>query len=390
MVKIFYWILFSLIFYVYVGYPALLLFIRTLVGKKAIKKKEYYPNVSLIMAVYNEGEIIRKRIENILSLSYPEDNLEVLIVSDASTDNTEAIIREYESHGIQLYRQNFRQGKTEALNKAVAMATGEILVFSDADVFFKKNNIEMLIQNFYDPQVGCVAGKKIPVSNEKSFTVSEGLYWEYEFSIKRLESELGNLVSGACGLNLALRRKLYEPLEAMAEDLLLPLVCIHKGYRTVFEPGAICYELLLPSAKDEFKRKIRIVMGGIDALSYGRNIIKSLGLLDLFQLWSHKIMRWYISFGLVIFLIINFFIKGNIYRYLLCFQVVFYSLAITGALLESGYFRMKLKSLRIFSIPYYFVNMNFAVILGILKYYFKMYRGWIGYEKIRISHSTSL
>lgn len=384
--KIVYWILVITIFYVYFGYPVLLVLIRNFYGQKGIRKGNYYPQVSLLIAVYNEENLIKKRLDNILSLSYPKDKLEVIIISDACNDRTEEIVKDYEKEGIKLYRQNERKGKMAAFNDVAPKAKGEILIFSDADVIFQKDNIEMLVRNFRDPQVGCVAGKKIPITNAESYTFSEGLYWKYESFIKQVESDLGNLVSGACGSNLALRSCLYKTLDekTMAEDLLLLLICISQGYRSVFEPDAVCYEFLLPSSMGEFRRKIRIVMGGIHAVLVGRHLLGAIDKFTLFELWSHKILRWFISFNLVLLLVINFYIKDPLYQGLLLIQIIFYSLALIGSILDRNHYEGKFKKL--FAVPYYFTSMNMAAILGILKFCFNFHNGWVAYEKVRVNN----
>lgn len=380
-----FWFLFSVILYIYIGYPCFLIVIAKFRKAKVIRKKEIFPKVSLIISAYNEEKVIKDRIENILSLKYPKDKLEVIIASDASTDKTDEIILQYKNEGITLNRLPQRKGKMAAFNDCVNKSTGEILVFSDADILFKEDDIEKLVRNFADPTIGCVVGIKRIVTNrdDKANSASEGLYWKYELFLKKMESKIGSVAAGASGCNFAIRRDLYVWLEerTTAEDLVLPLLCISRGFRVHFEPEAISYERLLPSFKDEFKRKIRLVTGGLHAISLIKDKFHLMGKLILFQLFSHKILRWYSSFFLLGLFIVNCFLREGIYYLFLLLQIIFYSLAILGFIFRLTKIKVKGLLSRFFDIPLYFASMNLAAIIGILKYTFKLHKGWISYGK---------
>ena len=382
--KIVFWILYIIIIYIYIGYPLLLVLIASIKKGKFIQKEEIFPRVSLIIAAYNEEKIINERIENILSLNYPKEKLEVIFISDSSSDRTDKIICGYKEKGIILIRQPRRMGKMVALNSGVSKSTGEILIFSDADIFFKEDDIEKLVSNFADSHVGCVVGTKKILCDEEHLTITEGIYWKFELFLKKLEGEIGSVAAGASGCNFAMRKALYLPLEekTTAEDLVLPLICISQGYRAVFEPEAVSYEKLLPCFKDEFKRKIRIVMGGLHALSLVKNKFHLIDKITLLELFSHKILRWYGSFFLLGLFILNFLLQESFYKYFLYLQVIFYSLTILGFICLV--MKIKLGSLlgKILNIPFYFIAMNLAAFIGVLKYSFGMHRGWDSYKKI--------
>ena len=379
-----FWLLFSIILYIYISYPCFLILIAKFRKAKAIEKKEIFPKVSLIISAYNEEKIIQERIENILLLEYPKDKLEIIIASDASTDGTDEIILKYKNKGIILNRQPQRRGKMAALNDCVNKSNGEILVFSDADIFFKEDDIEKLVRNFADPSIGCVVGIKKIITDDKTTSNTEGLYWKYELFLKKLESEIGSVVAGASGCNFAIRKNLYLPLEdkTTAEDLALPLICIARGFRVVFEPEAVSYEKILPTFKDEFIRKIRIVMGGLHAISLVKNKFSKIDRLSLFNLFSHKILRWYTPFLLLGLFIVNFFIKENIYYLFLLLQIIFYSFAFIGFFFRIKEIRTNSLLSKFFDIPLYFTSMNLAAFIGILKYKLKLHKGWISYEKV--------
>jgi cellulose synthase/poly-beta-1,6-N-acetylglucosamine synthase-like glycosyltransferase len=382
--KIVFWILFIIIIYIYIGYPLTLVLIAKLKKGKFAQKKQIFPKVSLIIAAYNEEKIVKERIENILLLNYPKEKLEVIIISDASSDRTDEIIYGYKDKGIILIRQPRRMGKMAALNNGVSKSTGEILVFSDADIFFKKDDIEKLVYNFADSLVGCVVGIKKILCDDKYLTATEGIYWKYELFLKKLEGEIGSVAAGASGCNFAMRKELYLPLEekTTAEDLILPLICISQGYRVVFEPEAVSYEKLLPRFEDEFKRKIRIVMGGLHALSLVKDKFHLIDKVTLFELFIHKILRWYASFLLLGLFVVNCFLQKNFYFYFLYLQIAFYSLAIIGFICLAIKIKVRCWLGKVLDIPLYFVTMNLAALIGILKYSFGMHQGWNSYKKL--------
>jgi len=377
--QIIFWFSLSSLIYIYIGYPTLLFFLSLFKKQDFLKKEGFYPSLSLIIPAYNEEDAIKARIENILHLHYPKEKLEVIIISDSSTDHTDEIVSQYNQEGILLKRLPKRSGKMAALNLGAALARGEVLVFSDADVLFKEDNLEKLAAYFFDPQVGCVAGAKKIVTEDKPTSATEGAYWKYELFIKKLEAQTGFLAAGASGCNFAIRKKLYAPLNeaTAAEDLFLPLMCMSQGYRVAYTPEAISYECLLPSFRAEFRRKIRIVMAGLHALGQLKSELTHLDKLSLFKLFSHKVLRWYSTFFLAGLLVMNCFILDGLYGIFFYLQLIFYSLAGIGFLLEILKLKIRGIAAKLFGFPLYFVSMNLAAAIGLFRYSRGRYKGWV-------------
>jgi len=383
-IKTIFWFFIFVLIYIYIGYPCLLFLISRIKKTHPLPRTKIYPKVSLIIAAYNEENVIRKRIENILTLDYPKDNLEVIIASDGSTDKTNDIVLEYKKNGIILNLLPQRKGKMAALNETVKKANGDILIFSDADILFKNDNIEKLVHSFVDPAVGCVSGIKKIIDIRSSAESSENLYWKYEFFLKLLENKIGSLVSSVIGCNFAIRKNLYVPLEekTTAEDLALPIICISQGYKVVMEPHAISYEKLVPDFKTEFLRKIRIIKGGLHAIGSVKNKIKYLDKLSFFELFSHKVLRWYAPFFLIGTLLVNSLLQHGFYLLFLFFQIIFYFLSLIGWFIQDKNINFRVKILnKIFSIPFYFSAMNAASLIGIFEYTLKKHKGWVSWEK---------
>jgi len=226
------------------------------------------PRVSLIIPVWNEEHTITAKLDNSLALDYPSQALEIIVASDGSSDNTEAIVERYESRGVRLLRYP-RRGKIHALKDAVRAASGEILVFSDANSMYQNDALRKLMRNFADPEVGGVCGNQIYLksTNTEASSRGESLYWSYDKWLKQKESLTGSIVS-AHGALYAIRRTLYKPPRsaAVTDDFAISTAVVEQGYRLVFEREAIAYEEPTSTAGLEFRRKVRIMTrGGPDA-----------------------------------------------------------------------------------------------------------------------------
>ncbi len=196
--------------YVYIGYPVLLMVLDKLIKGKTIDIADITPTVSLIVSCYNEVDVIEQKIKNCMTIDYPQHQLEILFVSDGSDDGTDELIKQYSNERIKLIRQEGRLGKTMGLNLALAEASGEIVVFSDANAMYKENALKMLVRNFNDASVGYVVGAAIYKDEEESTAgSSENIYWQYEIFIKQIESKLHSVVGGD-GAIYAIRKSLYE------------------------------------------------------------------------------------------------------------------------------------------------------------------------------------
>ena len=342
-VEIGFWIVLFSLFYIYFGYP-LLLGLFALFRQNQVRMDERYePSVSLIIAAYNEEGVIGEKIENSLKLEYPKDKLEIIVFSDASTDRTDEIVKSYAEQGVRLLRIEGRKGKTYCQNEAVKIASGEIIVFSDANSMYEPDAIQKLVRHFADERVGCVSGelRYRSRSDRKHKTVEgERTYWQYDQIIKRLESKVSSLV-GASGAIYAVRRELFEPLPSdILEDLVRPLRIVRKGYRVVYDPEAVTWEDTAQDPNREFRRRVRIVTQSVYSLLRDKSLFGLLnplryGIFSI-QLWSHKVLRWLSGIFLVLILALNIPLigRGMVYTITMTGQVAFYLLALWGILSE--------------------------------------------------------
>ena len=361
-----FWISVVMLVYVFVGYPFLLLLLGKIAQQPAVLKASIHLHVTLIISAYNEQQIIEEKILNSLGLDYPREMLEIIIVSDASTDRTDDIVRLYAAEGIVLHRMPIRKGKTAGLNEAVCLAKGEIIVFSDANAFYAADVIQMLVRNFVDPTVGCVTGNSCYVGAEVSNAgKNENRYWGYERFLKIKESQIGSMV-GSDGAIFAVRKALARPLEADdINDFVMPLQVVSQGYRNVFEPEARCYEKAVSQLAQEFRRKVRIVSRSWHGLSRVKALLNPwrYGLFS-FQLVSHKMLRWltpaFLS-GLFLFSSAVAWADwtGEFVR---TGQILFYSLGVVGLILDRAGVGM-----RWLSFPAYFIIVNAASAMGTLQ-----------------------
>ncbi len=356
-----------LLLYIYIGYPVLLIVLSKTCPGPAIKKEPIRPTVSLLISCYNEGAVIRKKIENALSLDYPKEKYEIIVISDASTDSTDKIVREYEAQGVRLIRQENRRGKTFGLNGAVQRAMGEIIIFSDANAIYQSDAIIQLVENFADPIVGYAVGeaKYVGVKNSDA-SISENTYWRYEIKIKQMESSIHSIVGGD-GAIYAIRKGLYKPLkDTDINDFVNPLQIIVSGYRGIYEPLAVCFEEAAGEFKKEFLRKTRIVNRSFSGLLSVKNALNPFytGIFS-FQLISHKLLRWFTGLFLFSFIVSSLVLalaNVNAFQVIFIFEIIFLAFAYLGYLLDG--FAVSFKP---FYYSFYFVLINIAAINGIIK-----------------------
>ncbi|MHA1291716.1 MAG: glycosyltransferase family 2 protein [Promethearchaeota archaeon] len=362
--EIIFWLSIFLILYCYFGYPAILIILGLFQSKK-IKKTEIIPSITLLIPVYNEEKFIRKKIDNSLDLDYPKDKLEIVVTSE-SDDKTNEIVKGYKNRGVKLFAYSGRDGKQFTIYRTIHKCSGEIIVFTDANSMFKKDAIKKLVVYFNEPNVGCVSGELKYVNPKKEAArESEGLYWKYEIWIKKLESKIMSVL-GANGSIYAIRKNLYSPISKYrGDDFELPIRIIQQGYGSVFAPEAFSFESMSKTLKEEFNRKIRIV-GWVwrSALILLKDSFRKKQFLLIFQLICHKVLRWLVGiFLIIIFISSLYLINKPLY---LCFffaQVILYSLSVLGYLKEKKGGR----SNKLINIIYYFIMINLASILGILK-----------------------
>jgi len=374
-VKTVFWSAATLIVYVYAGYPLLLGLVRALGGARRVAVGEHRPPLTLIVSAYNEAEIIGEKIANSLSLDYPADRLEVLVVSDCSSDATDAIVAGVSDPRVRLIRMAERGGKTLGLNAAAREARGEILVFSDANAIYLRDALVNLTRNFADAQVGAVIGESTYSAAEGGADEEESLYWKYEIAIKRLESAIGSVVGGD-GAIYAIRKALYRPMRADAlSDFVNPLQIVRGGHRCVYEPAARSVEKAAGDFDREFRRKVRIVNRAWRAMMSMKDLLNPLrhGLFA-FEIISHKLLRWLVPLFMALALGANFALAGSgwFYAATLTVQLAVYLLVAVAYPL-----RQKVQLPRLLAVPFYFVMVNIASARGIVEAYLgKTYTTW--------------
>lgn len=364
-----------LILYVYIGYPVLLYVYSRFVPARRDSLPDDLPRVTLLISAYNEEDCIAEKLENSLSLDYPNDLLDIVVISDQSEDDTDDIVKGFAQRGVGLLRMQERGGKTLGLNAGAAGSRGEFIVFSDANAMYRSDAIRALIAPFSDPDVGAVVGESTYADVDSDAGESESLYWRYETTIKSLESRTGSVVGGD-GAIYAVRKSLYRPMGAdVLSDFVNPLQVVEQGHRCLYEPAAVSVEEVAGSFEKEFKRKVRIVNRAWRATMRMKPLLNPMRYgLFAWQLISHKLLRWLVPVFLVLLFVTNILIlgKGFIYLFTLSAQIVFYVSALVGVLLRE---RADLN--QFIYVPYYFCLVNVASARGIVEAYFgKTYTTW--------------
>ncbi len=291
--------------YLYIGYPLILQALVWIRGARPVRRGTIEPTVSLVISAYNEGAVVERKILNALALDYPRQLLDVVIVSDASSDGTDAIARAFSDRGVRLFRQQERRGKTAGLNAVLPTLSSEIVVFSDANAMYERSALRMIVRNFADPDVGCVTGEARYLEGGRSTAdVSERAYWNYETWIKRLETSVGSMVGGD-GAIYAIRRALWRPLPAAAiNDFLNPLQIVGAGWRGVYEPQAVCHEETAGGIGREWRRRVRIVSRSWRAVFQAAGVLNPFRVgIFAFCLFSHKVLRWFSGLFLALVLL---------------------------------------------------------------------------------------
>ncbi|CAN5380488.1 glycosyltransferase family 2 protein [soil metagenome] len=377
--QIIFWLSLAALIYVYIGYP-ILVYLVSILRPLKIKKSAFLTDVTVIITAYNEERDIRAKLENTLQIDYPKDKLEILVASDCSNDKTDEIVKEFAARGVKLHRQTERLGKTMAQNAAVEKASGEIILFSDATTMYEKDVLQAMLPNFADKTVGCVAGKLIYVDDSSS-NVGKGAksYWNYETFIKKSESRACSLI-GASGCLYAVRKSLYQPMYAEAcSDFLICTVVYRQGFRSVFEPTAVCIEETNRRTDKEIKMRVRVISQTFTDLWRNSAMINPLksGFYAV-QIISHKVLRYAVPLFLLFLLLSSAILAFSSIFFALIFavQFAFYSIALIGWLLER-----RGKNVGILAIPLYFVLTNLASLIG----FYKFLRGenYASWEPIR-------
>ena len=375
--SILFWLLLFILFYTYIGYGLLLwglVKVKRLFGNTAVFDPDYEPEVCLFVTAYNEKDYIRQKVENSFALDYPKEKIQYIWVTDGSDDGTPDLLGAYPE--LEVLHQSERKGKMHAMNRGMKFVKAPIVIFSDTNTILGLNSIREIVKMFSYPKVGCVAGEKRIIENdmESAASAGEGLYWKFESWIKKMDADLNSAV-GAVGELFAIRTDLFEDVETdtLLDDFIISLRIAQKGYKIAYAPEAYAQETASLNVKEELKRKIRIAAGGVQTL------FRLKGLLNIFryrlltwQYISHKVIRWTIaplSLFLLYFVNLVFFVKSgnwspdNFYTVFFYVQNFCYYVALLG-----WYFEHKKIRLKAFFAPYYFVMINYAAILGMLRY----------------------
>lgn len=333
-IAILFWLLLVLGIYPYVLYPVLARVVAAVAGKR-IAREPFTPRISILISAYNEAKHIEATVLNKLAQDYSGE-LEILVASDGSSDGTDEIVSRLARADarVRLYRQEPRQGKTAALNKLIELASGEIVIFSDANSLYRNDTVRLLVENFADSSVGYVTGKMVYVNADGSM-IGDGCsaYMRYENWLRAVESRLGSIVGVDGGVD-AVRRALYRPMTAdQLPDFVLPLTVVEQGKRVVYDERALLQEDTLSDGGAEFRMRVRVALRALWALRAERKLLfGSAGLLFAWQLWSHKALRYMSFLPLALASVLNVWLvpAGPLYQGLLVGQGIFWLAALLG------------------------------------------------------------
>lgn len=375
-----------LVFYTYFGYGVLLWMLVKI--RETVRPARRYgmpgnlPEVTLLIAAYNEQQVVAEKMANCLALDYPADRLRITWITDGSTDRTGELLAAYP--GVTVLHDARRGGKTAALNRALEFIRTPLVVFTDANTMLNPEAVREIVRCFEDPQAGCVAGeKRVAGAGHAGAAATEGVYWKYESKLKELDYRLHSAV-GAAGELFAVRRELWQtlPEDTLLDDFVCSMLIAAQGYKIAYCKDA--YALETPSAdmREEGKRKQRISAGGLQSVWRLRRLLNPFryGVL-WFQYVSHRVLRWTLTPVMLAALLplnVALLWSGHpaLYGTLLALQCAFYLAALAGWALERSGHRN-----RPLFIPYYFLFMNLNVFRG--AWYLSTHRGRGAWEKAR-------
>lgn len=370
--KALFWASAAVIGYAYLIYP-IWLFARARLRPRPVRREPIVPSVSVIMAVWNEAKQLPEKLLNLQQLDYPADHLDVVIVSDGSTDETNEILRRAKCTRLGAILLPKHEGKAEAINRALEVAGGEIIVFTDARQRLAVDSVRKLLENFADPSVGCVSGELV-LENEKKSSSPRGVgsYWEMEKAIRHWEG-LVNSAVGATGALYAVRRRLvpHIPAGTILDDVFIPMEVARLGARVIFEPQALVWDKLASNPGQEFRRKVRTLAGNYQLLRLAPWLLARENPLR-FEFVSHKLFRLAVPFGLLGMLLSAIFLSGPIYRLTLVAAICVIAL---GAL---AFFRAPLGAMsRLTELALAFLLLNTAALVAFFYVAFGKKHIWV-------------
>jgi biofilm PGA synthesis N-glycosyltransferase PgaC len=355
-----FWFCLLFIAYTYAGYP-LLLWLISRYRSRPSQQNRITPTVSIIMAVRNEETALPAKLDNLRSLDYPKDRLQIIVVSDGSSDNTVSILREH-NESLELIMLENACGKATALNEASRRATGEILVFTDVRQMIDVNAIAELTACFSDPEVGGVSGELVLQGDSDTPSSGLGTYWNIEKMVRRLESASGSVI-GATGALYAVRRRLYEeiPSATILDDVVIPMNLVRRGNRVIFQASAIARDRLFTDKGKEFSRKVRTMTGNYQILWLAPWLLSPANPV-LWRYVSHKFLRLLCPWILILLPIASGMSAGPIYQVAFAAQVAFYGVAIFGTLFPFA------RRIKLVALPSAFVMLNVASALALYNF----------------------
>jgi biofilm PGA synthesis N-glycosyltransferase PgaC len=374
-----FWFCILFIAYVYAGYPLIVALLARL-RRKVGEYPAHTPQVSILIAAYNEQDVIAAKLENTLSLDYPADCMQIVVAVDGSDDRTAEIVAGFENRGVELSYDIRRRGKTAAINRTVPTLKHDIVVFSDANNLYAPDALRELVRPFADPQVGGVTGSKLILEDSDAQAKADGLYWKYESFIKENETRLGSC-TGVVGEILAIRRALYQPPadHVINDDFFIGMGILRHGYRLVYAPSAHSVERSSLTEQDEAVRRARIVAGRYQAMLMAGSLLPWQSPLLVWQIVSHKFMRPLVPLVMMLAFAATFaaclwppssaapawlylvrpynffFLAGEILVLVLAF--------LGGSLKDRGVFG------KVLYIPTFLVNSNMAAVLGLYSFF---------------------
>jgi cellulose synthase/poly-beta-1,6-N-acetylglucosamine synthase-like glycosyltransferase len=359
---------FGLLLYAYGAYPILLWLLSWVTRPNSCQRAEptKWPQVSILISAYNEEQVIAERMKNLLVLDYPREHLEILVGSDGSIDRTSEIVKMYEVQGVRLIAFEHRRGKASVLNDLIAQARGEIVILTDANTFFHPDAVKELIRALWCSPSACAVVGRLDLHSSAAAGNLDGVYWQYETWLKMLESRFG-VVLGANGAIYAFPRGRYQPLpkRAIIDDFLIPmLIRLRSGGKVFFVPTARAWERSPERIRDEFRRRVRIGAGDIQALIWTwRLLLPWKGMLAL-TYFSHKVLRWLGPWLMLIGFWGNLWLLGTpLFRLLFFGQLVFYGLGLSAVLVH----QVPILGLAASGIRYFLV-LNAALLLGLVRF----------------------
>lgn len=355
---------FALVAYVYFGYP-FLLWCGAFGRRRPLRRGPTQELISIIVPAHNEEAAIEAKLRNLLASNFPREQVEILIGSDGSSDRTEEIVRQFKTEGVGLVSFPQQHGKSAIQNGLVAVSSGSILVFTDADCLFSPDALDHLVENFADSRVGLVTGRpEYSNARETNISTNESSYLRYETWMRERESQRG-ILAVASGSLFGLRRSLWKQLPSeFGDDFVLPLHVANEGFLNVLDSRVISTTRLTQNkAGSMLRMKSRIIGKDLRALMTNRKLLNPMrhGSLAI-GLWSHKLLRWLVPFFLILMLASSLFAPHSAFsRAFLAFQIGFYAIALAG-------FSVRNRALAFpWSVPTSFCIVNCAALLGVLK-----------------------